>query len=296
MTTVAGSNAGSAYVFTRDGSGLWRQQAKLTASDAAEDDEFGRSVAISGDTVVIGACGNEVAGSDSGSAYVFTSDGSGSWTQQAKLTASDAASSDNVGYSVAVSGDTAVIGAWGDAEGGSSSGSAYVFTRDGSGSWTQQAKLTASDAAAGDAFGRSVAVSGDTAVIGANWDDNPGLNSGSVYVFTRGGIGSWAQQAKLPAPDDAENVWFGNSVAVNGGTAVIGAGWDLGIGFSGSAHVFDLSSCQAGCEYGPVLVDQPSGQAVCASETVVFQASATGTGQISYQWQHDGESIPGADD
>ena len=105
---------------------------------------------------------------------LFRSTG-GSWTQQAKLMASDAQSSDYFGWSVAVSGDTAVIGAYGEATGGTAAGAAYVFTRTG-GSWTQQAKLMASDAVDGDYFGYSVAVSGDTAVIGAS-------NADAAYIF-----------------------------------------------------------------------------------------------------------------
>ena len=117
---------------------------------------------------------------DSGSAYVFVRSGT-SWSQQAKLTAANAAARDQFGRDVAISGDTAIIGAR-FIDAGNFSGSAYVFVRSGT-SWSQQAKLTASDAAAGDLFGRSVAVSGDTAVIGARLDDDAGDASGSAYVF-----------------------------------------------------------------------------------------------------------------
>ena len=130
------------------------QQAKLTAADPAPDDWFGRSVAIDGQTAVVGSVGDDNVGTDSGSAYVFTRSGA-TWTQEAKLTASDAAGSDNFGFSVAVSGDTAVVGAFGDDDRGLNSGSAYVFTRTGT-TWTQQAKLTASDGAQFDNFGRAV--------------------------------------------------------------------------------------------------------------------------------------------
>jgi len=138
-------------------------------------------VSVSGDTAVVGANSDSNAGFDSGSAYVFTRSGA-TWTEQAKLTASDAAASDSFGRSVAVSGDTAVVGAVGDDDGGFTSGSAYVFTRSGA-TWSQQAKLTASDAAAQDFFGTSVSVSGDTAVVGADRDDDAGFDSGSAYVF-----------------------------------------------------------------------------------------------------------------
>ena len=232
------TDSGSAYVFTRNGS-TWTQQAKLTASDAAIWDNFGFSVSVSGDTVVVGVYGDDVALTDSGSAYIFTRSGS-TWTSQAKLTASDAAAGDYFGWSVSVSGDTAVIGAIGNDGVGGNSGSAYVFTRSGS-TWTQQAKLTASDAAASDYFGWSVSVSGDTAVVGADLDDDGGDKSGSAYVFTR--IGStWTQQQKLTASDAAAWGLFGYSVSVSGDTAVVGAAGDKWEGGnSGSAYVFTRS-------------------------------------------------------
>ena len=161
----------------------WTQQANLTASDGASRDLFGISVAVYCDTSVIGAYVDYDIGVFSGSAYVFTRSG-GTWTQQAKLTASDGASSDQFGISVAVDGDTAVIGAYWDDDSGIRSGSAYVFTRSG-GTWAQQTKLTASDGAAYDEFGYSVAVDGDTAIIGAYYDDDNGGSSGSAYVFTK---------------------------------------------------------------------------------------------------------------
>jgi hypothetical protein len=152
--------------------------AKLTASDGASSDRFGISVALDGDTALIGV----LKGRNSGSAYVFTRN-AGVWTEQAKLTASDGASSDSFGASVAVDGDTALIGANEDDDNGDVSGSAYVFTRS-AGVWTEQAKLTASDGAVNDNFGRSVAVDVDTALVGAASDDDNGTNSGSAYVFT----------------------------------------------------------------------------------------------------------------
>ena len=176
-------DSGSAYVFTRSESS-WTQRAKLKASDGANGDNFGCSVAVSGDgsTVVIGANRDD---SDRGSVYVFTRAGS-SWTQQAKLTASDGAVYDQFGNSIAISGDgnSVVIGAYADSDRGNFSGSVYVFVRSGS-SWTQQAKVRASDGAFADFFGYSVAVSSDgsTAVIGANQDGDRGSNSGSAYVF-----------------------------------------------------------------------------------------------------------------
>ena len=209
---------------------------KLLASDGETDDRFGYSVAVSGDTAVVGAHRDDDNGTDSGSAYVFVRSGS-SWTEQAKLTASDGAADDRFGTSVAISGDTAVVGALRGDGIVADSGSAYVFVRSGS-TWTEQAKLTASDGAADDYFGGSVSVSGDTAVVGAYRDGDSGDRSGSAYVFVRSGS-TWSAQAKLTAFDGAADDWFGCSVSVSGDTAVVGARFgDGSVVSSGSAYVF----------------------------------------------------------
>ena len=193
-------------------------------------------MSISGDTALVGAFGDDDAGYETGSAYIFVRTGN-SWSQQAKLTANDAAAHDYFGVSVSISSDTAVIGADGDDDAGDSSGSAYIFVRTGN-SWSQQAKLTASDAAAGDSFGESVSISGDTALVGALYDDDGGDGSGSTYVFVRTG-NSWSQQAKLTASDGAAHDLFGFSVSISGDTALVGALYDDDGGDDrGSAYVF----------------------------------------------------------
>ena len=234
-----GIDSGSAYVYVRDGLS-WTEEAKLTASDGAADDEFGCSVSVRGDTAVVGAYGGDDNGPGSGSAYVFVRSGS-LWTEQAKLTAADGAAGDRFGWSVSVSGDTAIVGARYDDDNGDDSGSAYVFVRSGS-VWTEQAKLTASDGAAGDYFGSSVSVSGDTAVVGAYWDDDNGDRSGSAYVYVRSGSSpslTWTEQVKLLPGDGAADDRFGCSVSVSGDMAVVGAPYDDDNGTdSGSAYVF----------------------------------------------------------
>ena len=175
---------GEAYVFrTTDGGATYVEVAGLTADDDAEGDVFGRSVAIDGGTIVVGANDDDDAGSDSGSAYVFrTSDGGATYDQVAKLTATDAAAGDKFGTSVAVDGGTVAIGAWYGNSAGSGSGSAYVFrTSDGGATYGQVAKLTAADAVADDGFGYSVAIDGDTVVVGALYD---GTDSGAAYIFS----------------------------------------------------------------------------------------------------------------
>jgi hypothetical protein len=244
-----GSNVGqgAAYVFTCSGTPCtWRQQQELTASDGARDDEFGNTVAVSGNTAIIGAWGKnslylpeapETAVAPQGAAYVFTCSGTPcTWTQRQELTASDGANGDVFGYSVAVSGETAIIGAIGN---NSSHGSAYVFTCSGNlCTWTQRQQLTASDAAGGDVFGTRVAVSGNTAVIGAP-GKTIGNNSlqGAAYVFACSGIPcTWTQQQELTASNGASGDVFGTRVAVSGNTVVISNNSSLG-----AAYVFTCS-------------------------------------------------------
>ena len=178
-----GTDTGSAYVFRWNGTS-WVQEAKLLASDGAEFDDFGRSVSVSGDVAVVGAPYADENGSDSGSAYIFARNQGGpdNWGQVTELLPSDGAADDYFGWSVSLSGDVALVGAYMDDDKGSESGSAYVFRWNGT-SWVEQPKLLASDGAADDEFGLSVSVSGNVAVVGAYYDDDKGTDSGSAYVF-----------------------------------------------------------------------------------------------------------------
>jgi hypothetical protein len=242
---VGGQNGvGAVYVYVRSGT-TWILQAKLLASDAVAEEGFGNSVAISGDTIVVGKKGDDLGISNlTGSAYVFVRNGS-QWTQQAKLLASDPAANDQFGNAVSVDGDTAIVGALGKANGFSlGAGAAYVFVRSGS-SWSQQAKIVPVDASAGDNIGSSVALVGDTAVIGAFADDFPFpplANSGAVYVYVRSGT-TWSMQAKLFASDKAASDGFGVSAAISGETLLVGSSRDDHAGGidAGSAYVFTWS-------------------------------------------------------
>ncbi len=236
-----GNTSGSAYLFD---AGTGAQTAKLTASDAAGFDMFGYSVALDGGTALVGAYGDDDAGSASGSAYLFDA---GTGAQTAKLTASDAAGGDRFGLSVALDGGTALVGAYGDDDAGSASGSAYLFD---AGTGAQTAKLTASDAAGFDMFGYSVALDGGTALVGAYGDDDAGSASGSAYLFD---AGTGAQTAKLTASDAAGGDRFGLSVALDGGTALVGAYGDDDAGSaSGSVYLFDTLS---GLQVAQLLAD-----------------------------------------
>jgi hypothetical protein len=235
---TGGSDSGAAYVFTRTGT-TWTEQQKLVASDAEADDRFGWSVALDGDTVVVGAYRGDTGGTDAGAAYVFTRTGT-TWTEQEILYASDAEASDNFGRSVALDGDTVVVGAYGEDTGGSVAGAAYVFTRSGD-TWTEQEILYASNAGAGDYFGTSVALDGDTMVVGAYTEDTGGTDAGAAYVFTRTGD-TWTEQEILYASDAEEYDRFGISVALDGDTVVVGAYWeDTGGSSAGAAYVFTRS-------------------------------------------------------
>ena len=231
--SALGTQSGAAYVFAFDGA-AWTQEAKLTAADGGGVDWFGRSVSLLGDRALVGADG----GSGPGSAYVFAFDGT-AWTQQTKLTAADGAARDRFGSSVSLSGDRALVGT--SIFGASRSGAAYVFGFDGT-AWTQQARLTADDAAPDDGFGSSVSLSGDRALIGAPIDSDAGSRSGSAYVFTFDGA-EWTQANKLTASDGAANDYFGSSVSLSGDRVLVGAyGDDEGVVDSGAAYTFELAA------------------------------------------------------
>ena len=187
---VKASQTGGAYVFTRNNAGDlssdWTERAILEASDGAVGDRFGNSVAIDGDTIVIGAHKDHNPDRDSGSAYIFTRDDPGSltsaWTES-KLKPDDGAADDLFGNGVSIEGDVVVIGAYGDDNSkGSNSGAVYVFWRDSTdpSGWTQVAKLIANDGAQNANLGYVVAISGDTLVAGSL-----ALNGGSACVFTK---------------------------------------------------------------------------------------------------------------
>ena len=248
-------NCGAAYVFTGSGNN-WMLQQKITADDPTQNSNFGWSVALNGDTAVVGAYGDDISCSgtevDCGSAYVYTRQGS-TWTQQKKLVADDANQQDYFGRSIGLDGDTLVIGAYQDDgtcfKTDLNCGAAYIYTRTGT-KWLLQQKLFAEDADASDEFGWSVALNGETVVIGAKNDDgscrDTSLSCGASYVFVRTGS-LWMQQQKLVAEDASSHSLFGHSVSVNGDTAVIGAKSDdyscNGNGFDcGAAYIFTRSS------------------------------------------------------
>lgn len=255
----AAPGAGAVYVFTRDGDGDWRQQAYLKASNAEAGDWFGYSVALSGDTLAVGAVreassadeigGNELNNSDPGAGvvYVFTRDSDGDWRQEAYIKAFNTDANDAFGSSLTLSGDTLAVGAPGEASSdngvdgndsdnsASGAGAVYVFTRDSSDNWSQQAYIKASNSRASAEFGASVALSGNRLAVGSpgessdatGFDGNQNnLNapqSGAVYVFDRNSSRNWSQSAYLKASNTDSDDGFGYRVVLAGDTLAVGA-------------------------------------------------------------------------
>lgn len=218
--------SGAAYVFSRDKGGAdnWGEIKKIMASPGYSQENFGESVSVSGDIAVVGAPAS------SGRAYIFyrCEGGEDNWGLVKVIIPNDSILNHSFGDSVAISGDIVVVGAWGDDDLGSYSGSVYIYYRDKGGpdSWGLVKKMTASDGAAYNYFGRSVSIDYDTLVVGARIYDveNTPDAIGTAYVFYRneGGEDNWGEIKKnIPDPDISYS--FGQSTAINGDTIVIGS-------------------------------------------------------------------------
>ena len=269
---AVGSDAsqGAAYVFAGSGS-TWTQQAELTASDGAADDNFGRSVALSGDTALVGAPQHARGGNAyQGAAYVFSRSDS-TWTRRAELSAADGAAWDTFAWSVALSADTALVGAPCAGGGNDGQGAAYVFAGSGS-AWTQHAELTASDGASVDLFGWAVALSGDTALVGAPQHAVGGNDQqGAAYAFAGSGS-TWTQQAELSAADGAGRDYFGRAVALSGDAALVAAPH----ADQGAAYVFAAEPAVSGLR--PTSGPQSGGTSVTISGSGLSNASGVAFG------------------
>jgi len=210
-----GSDSGSVYVFDRVGT-TWSETTKLLASNGGPDHKFGSAVALQGDTALIGATGL----SGGGGVYVFERSGT-TWNEITQFAPGDPAPFKFFGEAISLSGDSALVGAVGDDAGGAASGAAYVFVRSGS-IWSQQAKLKAPVIEPYSSFGQAVALAGDQALVGAYRSDDLGNDSGAAHVFVRSNT-AWNVEAKLLAGNGAANDQYGLAVALNEGTALVGA-------------------------------------------------------------------------
>ncbi len=278
-------DAGAVYLFARDSGGNWAPGAYLKPSNTGPGDSFGASVALDGDTLVVGAPyedsaetgaagdGTDDSAPDAGAVYVFTRDSAGMWSQRAYLKASNTDPGDDFGIAVALDGDTLVVGASredsiesGTAGHGSDNnaidaGAAYVFARDATGAWSQVAYLKASNTDSGDNFGYSVAVAENTLVVGARYEssastaidagqaNNDAQSAGAAYVFVRDGAGAWSQQAYLkPSNTDASDA-FGTQVALSRDTVAVGAVFERSSATGVDGDDTDNTASEAGAVY-----------------------------------------------
>jgi FG-GAP repeat protein len=230
-----GKDSGLAYVFERRAE-RWHRAAVLSAGDASAGDQFGLTVSVSGETIVVGARLSHSRGTDAGAAYVFTRHDR-RWQQVNKLMASDAAAGDLFGRA-SIETNAMIVSADLNDDRGTNAGKAYFLERRG-GAWVETAKVTAPNGTEGDEFGISLALAGSTAVFGAVGDASAGVDTGAAYVFERGD-GKWTQMGRLTPSDPAPKQWFGFSVATGNGTIVVGAPNHHSQGKrAGAAYVFE---------------------------------------------------------
>ena len=318
--TTDDSGKGSAYVY-REAGQEWEIEAKLIASDGAENDNFGKSLGVSGNFIVVGATGNAEVAAGAGAAYVFRFE-RGLWSEEAKLLAPDGQFNDRFGRSVAIWGDTLLVGAQKDDDAGSESGSVYVFGLN-EGAWEFEDKLVASDASSGHEFGISAAMHADVAIIGtfgdnsayvfrfdgAQWIEEFKLTSCGSFsekfgqdvaiVGDRAAVGGqegacvyafedpdWEPIAELLSSDIAISDGYGESVAITGNSTVVGAPADDDVcppGFpscnSGSAYIFASAAAETNPPCGAIDARQPSepdGSSADGFTDILFLASAWG--------------------
>ena len=239
----ADRSSGSAYLFKRQAGNTLVEVAKITADDEKTYAEFGYSVAMDGEYMVIGARNDYDDVAQTGSVYVFKRNSDESVTQLAKLRASDGGNDDEFGHSVTIDGDYLLIGARHDDDGENNSGSAFLFKRYADDNISQIAKLKAEDPGNGDEFGWSVGIDGNYMIVGAYRDDVQATDTGSAYLFKRNSDENVTQVAKLVASDRESHDLFGNAVAIHGNYVLVGANGDDTISKdSGSAYLFKLES------------------------------------------------------
>ncbi len=249
--------SGAVYVFGQDAAGTWTQQAYIKASNTDGRDGFGEDVALFGDTLIVGAPGEDSpatgingdqfsnASLSSGAAYVFDRDSNGAWSQTAYIKASNANSGDLFGYSVALYDNVLIVGAPGDDRVSGLFGSAYVFVRDDNGNWSEHSILRPSTPGTSVRFGHAVALHGDTLVVG----DSSRFDSGPAYVFTRDQSGDWSEEAQLTAVNGESSDLFGSTVAIYEDRIGIGAEEEQSTATGVNGDESDNSGAQVGAAY-----------------------------------------------
>jgi len=309
-------NCGAVYIFERTGA-VWSQTALIRASNLGESDGFGSSVAISGDYAIVGAPyedGTDATTDNCGAAYIIERSG-GIWSQTRLIRASNRGVSDQFGWSVAISGTYAIVSAIfedGNSEQFTNTGAAYIFERETNGDWNQTSILRANNADNNDQFGQSVAIDGNYAIVGSNWEDGSNNNigdGGAAYIFERNNAGGWAQIKILRASNIAATHQFGFSVAISGNNAIVGAPWEDGvfnvIPDGGAAYIYYASSIinptpltfngntlTISNDINPTDTDTVSFSLTSGAKLYPFVVNTfTGTGTITYTLQISGGAI-----
>jgi len=238
---LAIDQGGAAYVFLSLDGASWTQVATLTPSTPDSGAQFGRSVGVSGDVVMVGATQDDAAEQLGGAVYVYERDegGPGAWGEVQRLIPADVDELDQFGFDVAVDGDWAIVGSPGDDDAGGNAGAAYIYMRGQDGVWAEAQKLVPGEISILADAGWSVAIDGDTAVVGSRRDDSQASNAGSAFVYRLIG-GDWVQVAKIYSDDLEAGDWFGEAVAIDGDVIVVGARNEDELGGSaGAAYVFE---------------------------------------------------------
>jgi hypothetical protein len=238
-----GQNAGAAYVFYRsqDGTNNWTEVKKILASDGDQDDDFGHSVGVHGNYIIIGAPGEDDGVFSAGAAYIYYrhSGGNDQWGEVKKITANDAATKDNFGAAVGITDGFVIVGAFGEDSMADDAGAAYIYDQNegSTNNWGQVAKILADDSSDYSEFGYSVAIDGEYAAVGSHADDVTGSNIGSVYMFRkdRGGDKNWGKTMKLLAGGGSDGDEFGISVSLDGDFLIVGAYQDDSMANDGGA-------------------------------------------------------------
>ena len=245
--------SGSVYIYMRDAGGVWSEQGRLIASDPGGYDQFGSSLALEGDTLVIGAperffcTGCDTSIESGGRVYVHTRDASGIWTEQARLQPANLDMFHRFGATLALEGDTLTVGApEGGADGG---GAVYVYTRDADGVWSEQAPITALDTSIYDRFGSVLSLEGGVLLIGASGHDNHGASSGAAYLFAQNAELLWEQQTLFMADFRDDDDYFGSAVASNGQMLIVGAKFEDSGAMGIDGDQSDNSAPEAGAVY-----------------------------------------------
>ncbi|TLF44662.1 Calx-beta domain-containing protein [Maribacter aurantiacus] len=253
-------NTGSVYVFEKVNNN-WSEKQKLVSLDPETYNGFGISVDVYEDTAIIGSWYSNDLGDNSGVAYLFTRNNTGTWVQHQKILPNDGLANEFFGRKVAISNDTVLVSSLVNFQGPDWDGAAYVFNKDVNNVWTQTTKLVPDDLSTGDRFAESISIEDNFIVIGASRDDDGATSSGSIYTFKRDGNGEWAFFEKFTNCTPSEYESFGDTMVATGSLIVVGT---YLVSEMGSAHIIEVDKP----EVSPLVVNSTEVNSVsCSGET-----------------------------